>query len=261
MNITKILGLIFFISLNNHVMAQEFVILGTNDPPLKYFEGDKSNVKGIAVDILKEAIGEMGFKPIFQIVDSDLRIQSQLKNGKAQMAMLYSYRKHREEYFIYPSESIIRLSWNFFYRSKDLNKIHYNSFNDFKGLRVGVVNGITYTNEFVDSGLAFTRLPKKGSELAMLVKDRIDVIALPAFITFRQISNKGLQSRISYFKKPLKSRLYYNVFGNNSDYFDMPKLILMYDNIIKKMKANGRIKEIFKGHVGDDIDLDVLLNE
>ncbi len=65
----------------------------------------------------------MGFNPVFHIVDSDLRIQQELKVGRAQMAMLYSYRKHREKYFIYPTESIIRLSWHFFYRTEDFNKI------------------------------------------------------------------------------------------------------------------------------------------
>ncbi len=54
--------------------------------------------------------------------------------------------------------------------------------------------------------------------------------------------------------------MYYNVFGNNNDHYDMSKLISMYDKIIKKMKANGRIKEIFKKHLGKDIDLDVLLS-
>ncbi len=261
MNTIKIIGfLILFISFNSSLFAKNFIILGTNDPPLKYFEGDRSNVKGIAVDILKEALGEMGFNPVFRIEDSDLRIQMELQNGNAQMAMLYSYRQRREKYFIYPTESIIRLSWHFFYRTEDFNKIHYDSFDDFKNLHVGVINGITYTDEFMNSGLAFSHLPIKGSELEMLVRHRIDLIALPTFITLCKINKKGFEDKITYFKKPLKSRLYYNVFGNNTDHYDMSKLISMYDNIIKKMKANGRIKEIFKNHLGNDIDLDFLLN-
>lgn len=261
MNIIKIVGIfVLLTSFNSNLIAQDFIVLGTNDPPLKYFEGDRSNVKGIAVDILKEALGEMGINPVFRIVDSDLRIQKELQIGRAQMAMLYSFRQHREKYFIYPNESIIRLSWHFFYRTEDVNKIHYNSFDDFKGLDVAVVNGITYTNEFMDSGLAFHKLAKKGNELEMLVKHRIDLIALPTFITLTEIHNKGFEDKVTYFKKPLKSRLYYNVFGNNTDHYDMEKLISRYDNIIKKMKENGRIKEIFRKHLGNDIDLDVLLD-
>ncbi|WP_019616989.1 substrate-binding periplasmic protein [Psychromonas ossibalaenae] len=252
--------LVFVVSFNSSLFANDFIILGTNDPPLKYFEGDRSNVKGIAVDILKEALGEMGINPVFRIVDSDLRIQKELRNGNAQMAMLYSYRQHREKYFIYSTEAIIRLSWHFFYRTEDINKIHYDSFDDFKNLQVGIVNGITYTNEFMNSGLSFSNLPKKGSELEMLVKHRIDLIALPTFITLTQINNKGFEDKITYLKKPLKSRLYYNVFGNNNDQYDMRKLISIYDHIIKKMKANGRIRQIFIKHLGNDIDLDVLLN-
>ncbi|MCP3923295.1 MAG: transporter substrate-binding domain-containing protein [Desulfobacterales bacterium] len=220
MNTIKIIiGLfILFISFNSSLIAKNFTVLGTNDPPLKYFEGSRSNVKGIAVDILKEALGEMGLNPVFHIVDSDLRIQQELKIGRAQMAMLYSHRKHREKYFIYPTESIIRLSWHFFYRTEDLNKIHYNSFNDFKNLRVGVINGITYTDKFMKSGLTFHNLPKKGSELEMLNSKRFDLIALPTFITLTQINKKGFKNKITFLKKPLKSRLYYNVFGNNTDH-------------------------------------------
>ena len=262
MNTVKALGLFtFLLAFSGHLIAEDFIVLGTNDPPLKYFEGNKNNVKGINVDILKEVLGEMGFNPIFKIVDSDPRIQVELKSGKAQMAMLYSYRKHRERFFIYPTESIVRLSWHFFCRSKDCKHIPYQSFDDFKNLRVGAVNGISYTNEFLASGLKFQHLGKKGSELDMLVKNRIDVIALPSFITFRQIFEKGYQDQIGYLDKPLKSRLYYNVFGDNSTHFDMQALIVVYDEIIRKMKANGRIKEIFKSHVGDDIDLDVLLDD
>jgi polar amino acid transport system substrate-binding protein len=262
MNTVKALGLfVFLLAFSCDLLAEDFIVLGTNDPPLKYFEGNKNNVKGINVDILKEAIGEMGFNPIFKIVDSDPRIQVELKSGKAQMAMLYSYRKHRERFFIYPTESIVRLSWHFFCRSSDCKHIPYQSFDDFKNLRVGAVNGISYTNEFLASGLKFQHLGKKGSELDMLVKNRIDVIALPTFITLRQIIEKNYQNKIGYLEKPLKSRLYYNVFGNNTVHYDMKELIATYDKIIKRMKASGRIREIFRKHVGDNIDLDVLLDD
>ncbi len=259
--IKKIALLILFISFNYSLVSQDFTILGTNDPPFKYFEGDRNNAKGIVVDILKEALGEMDLDPVFYIVDSDVRIQSELKSGRAQMAMLYSYRPEREESFIYPTESFIRLSWNFFYRTEDIGKIHYNSFDDFKGLFVGVINGISYTDEFMNSGLDYHYLPKKGNELEMLNLHRIDLIALPSIITLYEINQKSLESSITYFQKPLKSKLYYNVFGNNTDSYDMHSLITEYDDIIKEMKASGRIKEIFENYLGEDVDLSGILVE
>jgi len=262
MNIFKKTGLlILFLFLNSSLFSLDFTILGTNDPPFKYYEGDRSNVKGIVVDILKEALDEMGLDPVFKIVDSDLRIQRELKSGRAQMAMLYSFRPEREQFFIYPTESFIRLSWHFFYRTEDIGKINYNSFDDFKNLLVGVTNGISYTDEFMNSGLNFHNLAKKGTELEMLNFHRIDLIALPTIITLHTIINKGLEDKITYFPEPLKSKLYYNVFGNNTDYYEMNDLISKYDDIIKEMKAKGRIKEIFQTHLGENIDLDSILVE
>ncbi|WP_344797045.1 ABC transporter substrate-binding protein [Litoribacillus peritrichatus] len=244
------IAFIVFILAASPLQAKDFIIFGTNDPPYKYHEGDKNEVKGIVVDVLKEVFDELSIKPIFKIVDSDSRIQAELIAGRIQMAMLYSKNAERQRYLIYPDQSFIDISWNLFIRNEDLGKIQFTNYQDLTSLNIGVVKDVSYTEEFLNSGLKFIQVPRTGLELRMLLAKRFDAIPLPTVSTIFEAKESEALSQITYLPKVIKNKPYYNVFSKSTKYPDIQSISQRYDEIILNMKNDGRILRIFEKYLG-----------
>lgn len=148
------------------------------------------------------------------------------------------------EYLIYPNESYIDINWNFFILKERQNTINYNGFSDLKGLKVGITNDISYTPEFLDSGLAFEHVPLNYLQIKKLLAKRIDIVPLNTISTLYEAEKKGYIDKLTYLPKPFKSKPYYNAFSLASQHPDKQKVVKQYDRVIKDLEDEQIISAI-----------------
>ncbi len=238
--------LIFFQGLACY--SKDFIIIANPQQPFKFQEN--GIIKGIDIEIIDYLMKKLNVPYEINLIKSDARIQAQARSGKADMLILFSKKPSRMVYLIYPSESYINLTWNFFIQKKDEGIIRFETLDDLKGLRIGATKDIAYTPEFWNTGLNLQLMSRNDLQISKLLKNRIDAVPLNTINTLYEEKKRGTLSKLSYLPKPLKSKPYYNVFTRASSHPDKEKVIKQYDKIIKEMKKDGIIQDIFKKYLG-----------
>lgn len=165
------------------------------------------------------------------------------------MVFTYSYKKWRTEFLMYPKVSHISTQYHFFILRKNMGKIIYNTFDDLKGLTVGMTEGFSYTPEFLkaaESGIfKVDKVPINDLHMKKLLFGRIDIVPLPTMVALYEAKEGGYRDKIGYLPKSVKDKPYYNTFVKASTFPIIEDLIPRYDRVLKEMKQNGEVKAIF----------------
>ncbi|WP_269424965.1 substrate-binding periplasmic protein [Kiloniella laminariae] len=229
--------------------ARDLILLATPQAPFKYEENGE--LKGIDVEIITEVMKRLNLGFQLRLIKSDARIQEEARRGKADMLVLFSKKQSRLEYLIYPEESYIDLTWNFFIRREDNGKYKFNELADLKGLAIGATKDVAYTPEFWQAGLQLDITTNNDQQISKLLAGRFDLVPLNTISTLYEEKHRGNLSKISYLPTPLKSTRYYNVFSKASDFPDKEDLIKRYDEIIRQLQEDGTIQRIMDKYLGD----------
>lgn len=228
--------------------ADEITILANPQEPHKYTTAN--GPAGIDVDVVALLSQMLGFSYRIRFIQSDARIQEEARQGRAEMLLLFSDKPSRRAYLDYPAYSYVSITWHFFIRAGDRDRIRFNSLADLEGLRVGATNDVAYTPEFWAAGLDLDLAPHNAVQLGKLLAGRIDVVPLNTISTLHEAKRKGILEQLHYLRTPLKTKPYYNVFVKNSRHPDLPRIRAGYDQALRQLMKDGRILEIFRKHLG-----------
>ena len=229
---------------------RELRVIGVIDEPNRWLDGADRPV-GIDVDILAELMQRLGLHYQLVLTSSALRAldSCQQPHPSVDMYLTLSYRPEREAWLLYPSQSHISFRWNFFALQEALPRLHFERYEDLKGLRIGVTKAFAYTAEFWRAveqvPLRIDSMVKNELQLDKLLKGRIDLVPLNTSLTLYQLQKQGLQERVGFLPKPLADKPYYNVFCRGSDYPDLPSLVQRYDAVLQEMQQDGTLARIY----------------
>lgn len=240
-----LLGLLL---LTGAASARDLIILATPEEPYKFLED--GIYKGIDIEVVDEVMRRLGHTYKVEFVDSGARIQQEARAGRADMLLLFSKKPDRMDFLIYPGESYIDISWNFFIRAEDEGKITYETFNDLKELHIGITQDFSYTPDFLQSGLNFQTIPRNSLQIGMLLAKRLDAVPMNTISTLYEEKKAGRLDQLSYLPKPLTTKPYYNVFAKASGYPDIEGLAASYDETIRAMQADGTLDAILVKYLG-----------
>lgn len=250
--VSVLLFILFMVIVCGSGSARKLIIAGVPGAPMRYYD-ESGNLKGIDVDIIDYVMKELGIDYQIMLESSSPRYELGWKSGAYDMVLTYSFKEDRAKYLIYSNESHVSLTWNFFIRKEDKEKIHYNSLEDLRGLIIGATQGYSYTKEFWDAYeeglLQFDVIVQNRLQLPKLILGRIDAIALNRLIGLYEAKSGGFLDDIAYLETPLKTDTYYNAFVKASTYPNMDALIERYDGVIRKMKDEGIIDAIIHAYI------------
>ena len=224
-------------------LTKDFVIAGT--PQFLFKMEVKGKYQGIDIDIIQKVMQELKIPYTIKLIKSNKRLLTEAKNGHVDMLISLSKKASRMECFDYPQQSYKQIMWHFFIRKPDQGKIHFNTFDDLKGLRVGATHDISYTSEFWNAKLNLSMASKNTQQIPKLLNNRIDIVPMNTVNTLYEAQQKGYLEEIIHLSKPLKSSPYYNPFPKASTYPNKEMIMQHYDQAIKKMQADGTIQAIF----------------
>lgn len=229
--------------------SRDLIIVGIPEEPNRWIDNSGKTV-GIDIDIIDYIMNKLGVKYKVILEDSSARIQAINKNSTPPFDMIFTYSKNkeREKYLIYPQESHIDFSWNFFIRKEDLGKYKFNSMEDLKGLTIGATKEFSYTPEFWKAGneglFKLDIIVKNNLQISKLLNKRFDMVPMNTLITYYELKKSGIISKVDFLPTPLKKSSYYNVFVKKSDYPNLEELVKKYDEVLKEMKEDGTLKAI-----------------
>jgi len=228
--------------------ARDLIVLATPEEPYKFAEDGV--FKGIDIEVLDEVMRRLELTYSVELVESGTRIQQEARAGRADIVLLFSKKPDRMEYLIYPQESYIDISWNFFIRAEDEGRISYDGFDDLKGLQVGITQDFAYTPDFLASGLAFQTVASNNLQIGMLLAGRVDTVPLNTISTLYEEKKAGRLDFLTFLPRPLITKPYYNTFAKASTYPDIENLAARYDAVIRDMKADGTLDAILIKYLG-----------
>ncbi|MCK7610787.1 substrate-binding periplasmic protein [Roseibium sediminicola] len=228
--------------------ARDLVILATPEEPYKFVENGV--YKGIDIEVIDEVMRRLDLTYSVELIESGTRIQQEAMSGRADMLLLFSKKPERMAFLLYPEESYIDISWNFFIRAEDEGKIAFEAYRDLAGLQIGITQDFSYTPEFLQSGLSFQTVPRNTLQIGMLLAKRIDAVPMNTISTLYEEKKAGRLDKLSFLSKPLITKPYYNVFAKASSYPDIDGLVARYDQTIRDMKADGTLEAILVKYLG-----------
>ncbi|MGN4934575.1 substrate-binding periplasmic protein [Aeromonas rivipollensis] len=228
--------------------ARELVIGGLLEPPLKWLD-EKGQPRGLDVDLVTTIFGVLQIPIKIELLDSGARLTRNAEGGVYDLLLSHSYKPERTRYLLYPKQAHIRHSWHFFVRKADMSKIHYQTLADLKPWRIGVTKDFSYTPELTaamaDPTYRFQAIPINQLQLRKLIAGRIDLVPMSLVTAFTQIREEGLEGRLGYLPKPLKTSPYFNVWTRSRADADTPALMAAYDAELLHMKHDGRLKALY----------------
>lgn len=230
------------------LQAKTLLIGGLLEPPLKYLD-QAGNPTGLDVDIISRIFGTLSQPFRIELIDSGARLNRSAREGRYDMLLSYSYRPEREAYLIYPAESHIIHSWYFFVRKEERGRIQFGRLEDLKPWRLGLTRDFAYTPEINaiegDSSWQVQVVSMNMLQLRKLAQGRIDVVPMQLASAFAQIHAEGLEGKLDYLPRPIRSSTYFNVWCKARADAGTPALMRAYDAELRRMKEDGRLRGIY----------------
>ena len=229
-------------------LGAQFVVAANPQAPFKFEH--QGQPKGIDVEVMQTVLNELGIKHTFKFINVDVRLLEEAKAGRVDMLMLYSKKPAREVFLTYPIESYVSLDWHFFVRKTDLHRFQFDRFSDLKNYRIGMTSGVSYPQALLESGALLDYASSTSIQIKKLLAKRIDLAPMSTKITLFGLTESE-RSQLTYLPKPLKSKPYYNVFAKASVHPGRQKVLDAYDGIVKRMKSDGRLLNIYRRYLGE----------
>jgi polar amino acid transport system substrate-binding protein len=235
--------------------ADTFKVVGIEGAPLRFYD-DTHTLVGIDVDILDTIMRRLKVSYDIEIVKSSTRLKYLWQDPDVDMILTYSYKPERAEHLYYPKQSHVTLSWNFFILKENIGKFDYTVLTDLQGLKIGATNGFSYTKAFWDAAASnvfeLDTVVKNDLNMNKLLRGRFDTYANSRIDTLYQAKKGGYFDKITYLKKPLKEKAYFNTFVRVSDYPGMEDIKRSYDIELDKMRKSGELERIYAKYLGDE---------
>lgn len=247
--------LIIFLLFPNWANAGTELTVGTDEwPPYEYVEGAAGNdfVTGFSTEVILAVFNKMNIQVKDRIsLFPWVRGEIMLLNGELDMLYSAGSNPDRAQIVHYPKESLMETSWSFFIRKKDEGKLKYESFDDLKGKKIGVVRGYYYSPEFLE----FIRTEKNFEDVAYddqnlkkLVHGRLDYIVMDKMNGFYLIKKMGLSDKVVAIKKPLNTVSIYAIFSKETV---EKSFVDSFSAALGEFKTSFEYKLIYKKYFSD----------
>ncbi|SMG26202.1 substrate-binding periplasmic protein [Dethiosulfovibrio salsuginis] len=231
--------------------SQKVVVYGDNGyPPYSYGEG--RDVKGIYVDILKEAFSKMeGYDVEIKVLPWK-RLMAELESGKI-VAGFPPYKVAARPWMVYSEPILQENVVAFGLKSKVEGKNNWPE--DFYSSRVGLNHGFSYenllghegSNAVAEGKLTVEEAMDSPTNLRKLVAGRIDVYVNDQLTDISGFSSEEDPIIIA---ATVGGQWGYLGFSSNNRAFPYAdEFRAAFDEVIKEMKDSGRIDEILKNYM------------
>lgn len=245
---------LFFLSGLAAATGKSLKIVTDEWPPYEFKAGEPGNeyVSGFATEVILAVLKNMNVGIDGRIMQHPwARSERMVIDGAADLLYTATYSAKRAEVTHYATETLMDSSWSFFIRKEDEGKITYKDLQDFKGKKIGVVRGYTYTPElwdFMKAEKNFEEVTNDNFNIQKLMAGRIDCTVMDYGNGLYLIQQMGFSGKIVPLKKPLEMTSLYAVFSRNTV---EKEFVDRFSAELKTFKGTAAYKQIFNKYFGN----------
>lgn len=222
-------------------------------PPYEFKTGEPGNqyISGFSTEVVLAVLKQMGVGVNGKIEQYPwARGEKMVIDGSTDVLFTAATNEKRAQVTHYPNESLMESSWSFFIRKEDEKKIKFDSLNDLKGRKVGVVRSYSYTPElwaFLESEKNFEEVTVDEQNVKKLISSRLDYVAMDYGNGLALLKSMGLLDKVVPLKNPIKSISLYAIFSRNTV---EKEFVDAFSEKLKAFKKTNEYKLIFDKYFG-----------
>ncbi len=241
-----VLAAFIFLSPGRAVAVKELVILSSNYPPHIYEENGV--IKGLRVELLTELFKRMGYTYVPKIMPW-ARAVTMIKEGRADGICSIWYKPEREAYLSYPKFPYV-LEVQAIYQRIGTQEVHYESLQDFKGMKLGTIRGFAYPKDFMKSPLfKIETVATDKQNFVKLAMGRLDIVISDSIVGDYTIQQADLKDKIFRNKNNYNEGFWgYVAFSQKRS--DAKHLAQEYDRVMQDLIKEGLYSKIFLKFLG-----------
>ncbi len=213
-----------------------------NWPP---FTPDKFGMatEGLSLRLMKEIFSRLDIEVDVELLPQK-RMLEYLKKGQKDAATVISINKERLEFLDFTEPVFQKRGFVYFLSSRD-PPIEWHSYEDLKGLRIGITAGHNYGDEFKEAArrykLDLYEVPRVRQNFDMLLADRIDVFLCVEMTAGQFLRDSKYKGKIIHSPRSYYSKGYHIGFSKKSK---AGVLIPEVNKVIRQMKEDGSLNRI-----------------
>ena len=223
------------------VFSEQFNFVDVNAHPLGFYD-EQHEVKGVAIDIFNQVMGNLGHRVNFELLPGN-RVIYLLKEGKAHGVPFIRKTESRQQFLDYSTEIII--SENIYIYVNKGKKFSFNGdFDFFKNKKIAVVLGDTHGEAFnnIMDSLDVIETSSISSSFKMLGKKRVDIVLSTSIRASREIKNQA-HHEFTKLPTPMETVPLYVAFSKKRN---LGHLKAQFDKELRKLKQAGKVKSIIE---------------
>ena len=211
-------------------------------PPWEPFLYEQQPRKGLATEIVIEAFERAGYS-VEVSIKPWRRVLAEAEKGMVDVLIGLWFNEQRASNFLYSDPYYVN---QISFISDQSEVISYQKLDDLKGLKIGVRKGASFGHNF-DNAAALNKTPMVNalSMLKMLALGRIDIGIGDHLILSRLMQkNKMLNEQLKFVEPAYTEReLHMAIVKSLADH---QAIVSAFNHHLRKMKQQGRVKEIIK---------------
>lgn len=199
--------------------------------------------EGLSLALMEAIFSRLGVAVEIELLPQE-RMLHVLKSGAKDGATVISENAERSAYLDF-SEPLLAKRGYVYYRADRQPPVVWEEFADLKGLRIGVVSGHNYGDEFkaavTKSGLTVVTVSRERQLFAMLMAGRIDCLLSIDLSAGQYLLDPALRGKIVHAAKRYYDKDYHIAFSKRSE---ARRLIPLVNEVIRRMRGDGTLDRL-----------------
>ncbi len=199
--------------------------------------------EGLSLSLMQEIFSRLGIEVEVELFPQK-RMLSLLKKGKKDGATVISKNANRQKFLEYTDPIFIKKGVIYFLAERK-PPIEWENFGDLKGLRIGLVSGHNYGDEFNQAvkkyNLSIQHVTRIEQNFDKLIGRRIDAFLCVELTAKQFLHDPKYSGKISQASKSYYSKGYHIGFSKKSN---ARHLIPRVNKVIREMKKDGSLGKI-----------------
>ena len=223
------------------VFSERYNFVDVNVHPLGFYD-EQHRVKGVAIDIFKQVMSNLGHDVSFQLLPGN-RVIHLLKEGKTHGVPFIRKTDSRKEFLDYSKEIIISEDI-YLYINKGKEFTFNGNLDALKNKKIAIVLGDTHGEKFnsISVSLDIVETSNVASSFKMLEKQRVDIVLSTTIRASKELKNERSHLFVKL-PNPLVTVSLYAAFSKTKN---LNKLRDQFDKELKNIKNSGEVDRIIE---------------
>jgi polar amino acid transport system substrate-binding protein len=232
---------------------KKLTIITDHWPPYEFTVGVAGNehITGFSTEVILAVLTKMNVGINDRIKQYPwIRADKMVRKGSADLLYTGVNNEDREKETYYAYEPLIDSAWSFFIRKEDEGKIKYDSLDDLKGQKIGVVRGYAYPLsfwEYVKKEHSFEEVTTDEQNVKKLIAKRFNIIIMDYINGLNLLKNLELSGEIVALPKPLQKVSLYAIFSRITIEKDF---VEQFSEELKEFKKTEEYRSIYEKYIG-----------